>query len=83
MSRNTDVYQRNSVVAGLNILFLGATFYIYSSFKNAFGGKYYIYIYIYIYIIYIKYICDVDIEDLFGNAYFIPSPNESKQVILK
>ena len=75
MCRNTDIYQRNSVVAGLNILFLGATFYIYSSFKNAFGGKYYIYIYI--------YICDVDIEDLFGNAYFIPSPNESKQVILK
>ena len=79
------------MVAGLNILFLGATFYIYSSFKNAFGGKYYIYIYIYIYIClyiwiyirYIKYICDVDIEDLFGNAYFIPSPNESKQVILK
>ena len=77
MCRNADIYQRNSVVAGLNILFLGATFYIYSSFKNAFGGKYYIYIYIYI------YICDVDIEDLFGNAYFIPSPNESKQVILK
>ena len=73
MCRNTDIYQRNSVVAVLNILFLGATFYIYSSFKNAFGGKYYIYI----------YICDVDIEDLFGNAYFIPSPNESKQVILK